>query len=342
MKVEDFGCTKAGERVQLITLEGGGLRCRIATYGGALVSLEVPDKAGGLVDVLLGFDTVADYEAQTAYMGGLIGRFANRIANGRFTLNGEAYTLPRNDGENHLHGGEGFDKRVWQAEPIEQGLRMTLTSPHMDEGYPGELRAQVDYLLRDGRLEIAYSATCDCDTICSLTSHGYFNLNGHAHGAIGSHVLKLYAGFYTPIADAGAIPKGEVHPVCGTPMDFTQPKAIGAEIDAPFAQLQQVGGYDHNWVIDGAADTLRLAAEVYAPESGIRMAVRTTSPGVQLYAGNALQDMPPGKGGAMYGRRSGFCLETQFYPNAPNQAAFPQPILRAGEVWAHRTAYAFG
>ena len=342
MQIERFGSTAAGEPVHLITLEGGGLRCRILSYGGALVSLEVPDKTGKPVDVLLGFDTVADYEQQTAFVGGLIGRFANRIAGGCFALNGAEYTLRCNNGENHLHGGNGFDKRIWQVESVEHGARLTLASPHMDEGYPGQLQVQVDYLLKGGALEIAYQATCDRDTICSLTSHGYFNLNGHAHGSITSHLLKLHAGFYTPVVDAGAIPKGEFHPVCSTPMDFTQAREIGERIDEFFAQLQYGGGYDHNWVIDGEAGILRPAAEAYGPETGIRMAVFTTSPGVQFYSGNSIKNLPAGKGGAVYGRRSGFCLETQYYPDAPNRPNFPSPILRVGETWRHKTVFAFG
>ena len=341
MKLEHFGTTTAGEPAHLITLEDDGIRCCISTYGGTLVSLEVPDKNGMLVDILLGFDSLPDYEQQTAFVGALVGRYANRIAGGRFTLNGTAYTLCQNDGTNHLHGGNGFDKRIWRHETIEQGVRLRLTSPHMDEGYPGELCAQVDYILKDDALEIVYTATADRDTICSLTNHAYFNLNGHACGDIGTHVLKLCAAAYTPVADPVAIPTGEIHPVSGTPMDFTQPKKIGADIDADFPQIQYGGGFDHNWVIDGEAGILRLAAEAYAPESGIRMTMQTTSPGVQFYSGNNIKNLPLGKGGAAYKRRSGFCLETQFYPDAPNRSNFPTPILRAGETWRHKTVFAF-
>ena len=341
MKIEEFGRTAAGELAHLITLEDGGLRCRISTYGGALVSLEVPDREGKPVDVVLGFEKLADYEVQTAFMGALIGRYANRIGQGRFCLGGEVYTLRQNDGENHLHGGAGFDKRIWRAEVIENGVRLHLASPHMDEGYPGKLAVTVDYVLRGGALEIGYCAVSDRDTVCSLTNHAYFNLNGHDDGLVGSHVLRLFAERYTPVGDAGAIPTGEIGAVCGTPMDFTRAKEIGADWDETFAQICYGGGFDHNWVVDGKVGSLRPAAAVYAPESGVHMRVETTSPGMQFYSGNHMKDLPAGKDGAVYGRRCGFCLETQFYPDGPNRPEFPSPVLRAGERWEHKTVFSF-
>jgi len=337
-----FGTMPDGSPVELITLKHGNLSCNIITYGGALQSLKVPDKTGQTVDVLLGFDTLEQYMNQDKFFGALVGRYANRIGDARFTLNGKEYPLLVNDGKNHLHGGgKGFDKQLWTVEEQSADkLTLTLFSPDGQEGYPGNLKVRVTYRLTDTDLEIDYEAVCDSDTVCNLTNHAYFNLSGHNSGAITGHSMKLNAKTYTP-TDSGSIPTGELAPVEGTPMDFLDPHEIGERIDSGFEQLTMAGGYDHNYVIDGPAGQLNLAATAHSPVTGISMDVLTTMPGIQFYSGNYLPGCPAGKGGADYSKRCGFCLETQYFPDSPNKPNFPSAVLHKGETGHWKTVYRF-
>ncbi len=343
---ESFGRTPDGREVEVYTLTNRRKsEARITNYGGALVSLKVPDRAGRLADVVLGFDDVGGYLAGNFYVGTVVGRYANRIANGRFTLNGVEYRLATNNGPNHLHGGvRGFDKVVWAARPLRvrggSALELTYVSPDGEEGYPGTLRARVVYTLTDAdELRIDYSATTDKDTVVNLTNHSYFNLAGEGSGDILGHRLTVYADRFLP-TDANAIPTGELRPVRGTPFDFTRPAAVGARINADDEQLRFGAGYDHTFVVRGRAGTLRRAALAREPTTGRVLEVWTTEPGVQLYTGNYL-DTGPGKSGKPYGRRTGFCLETQHYPDSPNKPAFPSVVLRRGGRYRTTTVYKF-
>lgn len=338
-----FGTMPDGTPVEELTLREGGCTCGVLTYGGAVRSLTVPGR-NGPVDVALGFDSLEDYRKQDKFLGALVGRYANRIGGARFTLEGVEYPLAANDnGVNHLHGGVvGFDKKVWAVESLsENAVILSLTSPDGEEGYPGTLRVKVTYTLKDGGLEIAYQAVTDRTTVCSLTNHTYFNLSGHDSGPVTGQLIQIHAGHYTP-GGAGLIPTGEVAPVDGTPMDLRVPTPIGAHIDEPFEQLKLGGGYDHNWVIDGWDGTLRPAARAVSPKTGVTMAVETTLPGVQFYAGNFLGGCPAGKGGAAYADRWGFCLETQSFPDTPNHENFPSCVLHPGETYRAVTVYRFG
>ncbi len=341
MERTPFGTTRDGRAVDEIILDNGTLRCSLLTYGATLRGLVAQGKRGP-VDTVLGFDRMEDYEAQDKFMGAVVGRYANRIAGGRFTLDGRSYTLACNDGENHLHGGPmGFFSKVWEAEPWgECGVTFSCESGDMEEGYPGWIKASVTYCLEGGALRLLYRAVTDRTTICNLTNHAYFNLNGHSAGGAMDQLLTLCASRYTPVGP-GSIPTGEIAPLEGTPMDFHCPTAIGARIDRPFRQLELCSGYDHNWVVDGEPGTLRLAAVLEGVESGIRMEVETTLPGIQFYAGNYMAGCPAGKSGAKYGRRDAVCLETQFFPDTPNRPEFPQCVLRPGEVWEHETVFRF-
>ena len=333
-----FGQTKTGEAVFAFTLKNSvGTEATILTYGAAVQSLKF---AG--TDVVLGYDTMPDYEAQDKFMGAVAGRFANRIGKGRFVLNGVEYELYCNDGANHLHGGkEGFDKKVWTADVEDDALCMRYTSPNGEECYPGTLCTEVRYRLDDeNRFCVEYQAVCDTDTVLNLTNHSYFNLNGHASGPVAGQYIQINAGRYTP-ADGGSIPTGELAPVEGTPMDLRAGVRIGARIDEDFPQLTMAGGYDHNWVVDGPAGTLRPAARAWSEETGIVLAVSTTMPGVQFYTGNYLDGCPAGKGNAPYGKRWGFCLETQFFPDAVHHPEFPSPVLRAGAEYRQETRFCF-
>ncbi len=339
-----WGTTKAGQKVTIYTLRNDkGLEVRIANYGGIIVSLKVPDKKGVFADVVLGFDNFADYESKSPFFGCITGRYANRIAGGKFNLDGQTYSLAVNNGPNHLHGGKiGFDKKVWQASPIqnEKGVGLTLqyTSPDGEEGYPGTLKCEATYLLtNDSALEITYSATTDKPTVLNLTNHSYFNLAGEGNGSILNHDLTLHADQYTPTDDT-LIPNGTLAPVKGTPLDFTTPHPIGERIGADFNPLIQGVGYDHNYVISGP-DRLKKAAHVKDTVSGRVLEVFTTQPGVQLYTGNHLK--VTGKQGHEYKSRDGFCLETQHYPDSPNHTTFPTPVLRPGEIYQHTCIYKF-
>lgn len=337
-----FGRMPDGAQVDKLTLRDGALSCEIITYGGAVRSLIVPDRDGNPVDVALGFDTLEDYRAQTKYIGALVGRYANRIGGAKFTLNGVEYPLYKNDGENSLHGGlVGFDKQVWTVEALtDNSVTLSLTSPDGQEGYPGTLSVRVTYTLADGGLAIDYWAKSDKDTVCNLTNHSYFNLSGHDSGSVESQDIRLYASRYTPTVP-GSIPTGEIAPVDGTFMDLRRTQPIGACIDEDFEQLTIAGGYDHNWVIDGWDGTLRSAAWAWSPDTCIVLECFTTLPGVQFYAGNYLDGCPAGKGGAPYAKRWGFCLETQFFPDSPNNPNFPSCVLKAGEEHRSKTVYRF-
>lgn len=352
---EPFGELPDGTAVELYTVtNANGVVMKATNYGGVLTSLMVPDADGQLEDVVLGFDSVAGYtfeayRASNPYFGAIIGRYGNRIGGAQFELDGETYQLAANNGPNTLHGGNvGFDKVVWDAEPFAdergQGVVFTRVSPDGEEGFPGTLTTSVTYLLTDDdEVVFEYEATTDQATPVNLTQHAYFNLGGHDSGTILNHELMLNADAFTPV-DAELIPTGEVRPVDGTPFDFRELTPIGERIDADDEQIAFGPGYDHNWVlVEGGADAdgLRLAARVVEPESGRVMEVYTTEPAIQFYAGNFLDGTLTGKGGVSYERRTGFCLETQHYPDGPNQPDFPSTILRPGETYSSRTVYAF-
>lgn len=349
---EPFGKTADGRPVEVYTLTNSrGLRLRAMTYGGIVLSLEVPDRNGVLADVVLGYDTLAAYEKDSPYFGALVGRYGNRIAGGKFSLDGKDYLLALNNAPGGikcgLHGGLcGFDKVVWAGEGIvqggAQGLRLRYTSKDGEEGYPGALSATVTYLLSDSNeWRISYELRADKATPVNVTQHSYFNLRGEGTGNILGHELKIVAAKYTPV-DAGLIPTGELAPVAGTPFDFTTATPIGARVDDPDQQLGFGGGYDHNWVLDGPAGQLALAASVREPISGRTMDVFTTEPGIQFYCGNFLDGTLTGKRGEKYRFRDGFCLETQHFPDSPNQKTFPSTILRPGEVKESVTVFRFG
>jgi len=346
-----FGVTPDGESVQLFTLTNThGMEVRAMSYGGIIVSLEVPDRDGVLDDVVLGYDDLEGYLAETPYFGALIGRYGNRIADARFALDGTDYKLEANDGPNSLHGGlRGFDKHVWNAAPLETpegvGVVFTRVSPDGEGGYPGDLSVRVVYTLTDeDALVVDYLATTDRPTPVNLTQHSYFNLAGDGSGDILGHRLTLHASRYTPV-DETLIPTGELAPVAGTPFDFRTPHAIGERIEADDAQLGFGGGYDHNFVLDregAVAGDLVLAARVEEPVSGRVMEVRTTEPGIQFYSGNFLDGTLTGKHRHVYGHHAGFCLETQHFPDSPNQPGFPSTLLRPGSEYRSRTVYSFG
>jgi aldose 1-epimerase len=341
-----FGTTKNGQAVALYTLTNArGHEVRLSTLGGTIVGLTVPDRDGKLEDVVLGFDSLGDYESRSPFFGCITGRYANRIAGGTFPLDGRTYSLAVNNGPNHLHGGNvGFDKKVWNARSEKSGnavrLILSHTSPDGDEGYPGALACEVAYTWNnDSELRIDYSATTTAPTVVNLTNHSYFNLAGHDGGPILNHQLKLAADAFTP-TNANAIPTGERRPVEGTPFDFRSPQPIGARIDSPDQQIKWGFGYDHNFIVNGTPGHLRPCAELSDPESGRVMTVLTTEPGVQLYTANFMDNLK-GKGGALYPKRGGVCLETQHFPDSPNQPDFPTTELRPGETYRSSTVYAF-
>jgi aldose 1-epimerase len=344
---EQFGITTDGMPVDVFTLTNqAGLDARIMTYGGIIVGLRTPDRDGHLADVTLGFDALEPYLAGHPYFGALIGRYGNRIAGGAFRLGETTYTLAQNNGPNHLHGGlRGFDKVVWQAQPEsadgEEHLRLTYHSPDGEEGYPGNLDVTVVYSLTDrNELRIDYTAETDRPTIANLTNHTYFNLG--ADDTILGHELRLFAGRFLPI-DATSIPLGDLRPVAGTPMDFREPVPIGARIHQDDEQLRVAsGGYDHCWVLDREDNGLTHTAQAYEPGSGRVMDVYTTQPGVQFYSGNMLDGSLRGRDGRVYVKHAGFCLETQHFPDSPNQPQFPSTVLEPGTTYRHTTIYRFG
>lgn len=342
-----FGTMPDGRAVRRFTLHNGDVTVEAIELGAIITSLRTPDRRGETGDIVLGFDTLDGYLGPSPYFGAVVGRFANRIAHGRFVLDGVSYQLAQNDGKNHLHGGlRGFDKVLWSGQPISEdgdpGLLFSYVSADGEEGYPGELAVLVTYVLSStGELRVRYAARTDRPTIVNLTQHSYFNLAAAAKDVL-SHGLTVNASRYTPV-DAGLIPTGELRDVAGTPFDFRTPSAIGARIDAEDDQLAAAGGYDHNFVLDRGDDrSLVLAARVTEPTSGRTLEVRTTQPGLQFYSGNFLDGSIIGKRGRRYARRSAFCLETQHYPDSPNESRFPSVVLRPSEEYGEETVFVFG
>lgn len=349
VQVSYFGRTKDREAVYRYVLANKkGVEAVVINYGADLVSLKVPDRDGNSADVVLGYDTLDGYQGGQSFFGGTIGRYANRIAGGQFALDGTLFHIPKNDGPNSLHGGTmGFNKRVWTAVDRSRGdagvLELSYASPDGEEGYPGTLQVKVSYTLpmESNELRIDYSASTDKDTVVNLTNHSYFNLSGVASREIVDHQLLLRAPEFTPV-DSALIPTGEVRAVDGTPFDFRTPTAIGARINQDDEQLKFGKGYDHNWVLEGTEKgALQLAAQLFEPTSGRVLEVLTTEPGIQFYSGNFLDGKVRGKGGQLYGYRTGLCLETQHFPDSPNHPSFPTTELKAGETYRSTTILRF-
>jgi len=336
----EFGTAK-GQTAHLYELEGeGGLRAQLTDYGATLVALFVKDKNGVERDVVCGYDSATDYERENCFFGATVGRNANRIANSKVTISGVTYDLEVNDNENNLHSGSnGLGDRMWQVkEQSKNAITFTILDEAFSDDFPGNLTMDVTYTLTaDNTVEIHYVGSSDADTVCNFTNHSYFNLNGHDSGTVHGHKLLMNAANFTPIPDGKAIPTGEIAPVAGTPLDFTEEKTIGRDINADYDQLVFVNGYDHNFVIDEDAE---FVARVTGEESGIVMVMKTDLPGVQLYTGNWIGGQV-GKGGATYVKQGALCLESQYFPNAANQEGFASPILLAGEVYDTTTVYQF-
>jgi aldose 1-epimerase len=339
-----FGKTPAGLPVELYTLRNGsGFEARIMTLGGTLVSLKTPDKSGNFEDVVLGHDSVENYLKDNAYLGALVGRYCNRIAKGKFSLNGKVYQLPTNNGDNHLHGGfHGFDRVVWLAEPRETpdgpALKLSYLSKDGEEGFPGNLSVTATYTVTpDNSLRLEFHATTDKDTICNLTNHSYFNLRGR--GDVLDYILQINASQFTPI-DSRLIPTGELRSVAGTLFDFRQPAPIGAHIRSHDEQIQFARGYDQNWVLDKPVGQLGLAARVMDKTSGRRFEIFTTAPGMQFYTGNFLQGAL-GKGGRAHNQQDAFCMEPQHFPDSPNHPNFPSVVLKPGQEYKNIIIYKF-
>ena len=346
-RAENFDILIDGKQVALYTLENeNSLRVDITNYGGRIVSLLVPDQNNIIDDIVTGYHSIDEYlETEEIYFGAIIGRYGNRIGNASFTLDGTEYNLEANNGENHLHGGPGgFHTVVWDAEQIDsQTLRLTYLSPHMEEGYPGNLATEVIYELNNyNELVIKYSANTDRMTVVNLTNHAFFNLAGEGNSEITSHQLSINASHYTPVAE-DLIPTGEIAPVENTPLDFREFRRIGDRIDSDHQQIQYGLGYDHNYVLDRpeGSEELILAASVFDPVSGRKMEVLTTEPGLQFYSGNFLSGNEIGKRGEQYGHRTSFCLETQHYPDSPNKPGFPSTALDTEEIYESTTIYRF-
>lgn len=339
----DFQKTIEGKKTDLYTLTNkNGVEVKITNYGGRIVSIVVPDKDGKKANVVLGFKTLEEYEKDKTFQGSLVGRFANRIGDAKFELDGKSYQLSKNDGKNTLHGGPtGYYCRVWDAAFSSNTLTLTYTSADMEEGYPGELKSTVKYSLTDqNELNIDYTATTNKATVLNLTNHAYFNLAGEGNGDILGQEMEIFADQTTPV-DSTLIPTGELAPVAGTPFDFNKAVAIGKRINDDNVQLKYGKGYDHNWVLRKKAGELSLAARVTDPTSGRVMEVLTTQPGIQFYSGNFLNGSLKGATGKAYELRSAFCLETQHFPDSPNKAAFPTSVLKPGETYHEVTIYKF-
>ncbi|MCF8323537.1 MAG: galactose mutarotase [Leadbetterella sp.] len=343
-----FGVLASGDSVKLYTLKNAnGMEVAISDFGGTIIKWTAPDKDGKFEDITLGSNNPEDYLSNTKYLGALIGRFGNRIAKGKFSLDGKEYTLAVNNGPNSLHGGlNGFNAAIWTATPIEgaePGLKLTYLSKDGEEGYPGNLNVEVVYTLKnDNSLSIDYKATTDKSTVVNLTNHAYFNLKGEGNGDITEHEITINADKFLP-TDAGLIPTGELKPVKGTPFDFTTAHLIGERInDSTDNDIKLGGGYDHCWVFTDQSNKLKSIANVLEPVSGRTLEVFTTEPAVQFYTGNFLNGKATGKSGKKYEFRYGFCLETQHFPDAPNQSAFPTTVLKPGETYTSTTVYKFG
>jgi aldose 1-epimerase len=339
----EFGRTPDGQAVEMITLTSGTIEARVITYGAKLISVKAPDRAGKMADVVLGYDTLPEWLADgKTHFGAVVGRYGNRIANGTFTIDGHHYQIPLNNNGNALHGGTvGFDKKLWTAKLIPDGVELTLVSSDGDMGFPGTLTARVTYTLAKNSLAIRYEETSDKPTVVNLTNHTYFNLSGDDQIDVLSHDLTLRAQAFTPI-DKTLIPTGEIRKVEGTPMDFRTSHAIGERIDSKDDQINLAGGYDHNWVVEGQPGTLREAALVREPKSGRTLTVMTTEPGIQFYSGNFLDGTFIGRHGKRYTKNMGLCLETQHFPDSPNHPDFPSTVLRPGQVRQSTTVFRFG
>ena len=341
-----WGDAPGGEPIYLYTLTNAkGMEAQVTNFGAILVSLKTPDRHGALADVVLGFDTCDAYVNTRGFFGATVGRYANRIAHGAFTLDGHTYTLAHNNGENTLHGGvRGFHKVIWKGRAIDgppPAIEFTYLSRDGEEGFPGNLTVNVRYTLTDeNELRIDYTATTDKPTVVNLTNHSFFNLAGEGSGDVLRHILTIDADRFTPAA-AGLIPTGELRPVAGTPLDFRTPTAIGARIDAPDEQIRMSRGYDNNFVLNHAAGKLSFAARISEPESGRTMEVLTTEPGLQLYTANTMGGSSPGKGGHVYASRTAFCLEADHFPDSPNHPDFPTTVLRPGALFRSTTVYRF-
>jgi len=335
--------TADGKPVDMYTLQDGQITVRILTYGGIVQSLETPDKNGKTANIVLGFDTLDGYvkSGNKPYMGAIIGRYANRIAGGTFQLNGQTYHIPKNDGDNALHGGvNGFNKKVWMGKELNDGVELTYVSKDGEEGFPGTLTTTVRYTLHGNELRIEYTATTDADTVLNLTNHSYFNLKGQGEGDILGHEMKIYAHRYTPV-DKNLIPTGELAPVAGTPFDFLTSTPIGKRINDDNEQLKLARGYDQNWALDSEGKKVALAAEAYEPTTGRVLEVLTDQPGMQFYTGNFLDGSVTGTGGKVYKQRYAFCLETQHFPDSPNHPKFPTTKLKPGQTFKSTTIYRF-
>ena len=340
----DFGKLPDGRAVEVYTAKNEELEVKFTTYGARIVSLMTKDRDGKLADVVLGYGSVDGYvnEGTTkTYFGSIVGRYGNRIRGGKFSVDGKSYQIPLNNNGNALHGGpHGFDDRLWTGKAISDGVEMSLVSKDGDMGFPGTLTVHVRYTLVGSALHINYSATTDKPTVTNLTNHSYFNLSGEGSGTILGEVLEINADGYTPV-DAGLIPVGGVKPVAGTPFDFRKPTEIGARIEEANDQLKIGGGYDHNWVLNGKNGVMKLAAKLYDPKSGRVLTVTTTQPGVQFYSGNVLSGAYKGNAGVAYSKNTGLCLETQHFPDSPNQPTFPSTLLKPGQTMHSETVFAF-
>jgi aldose 1-epimerase len=350
IRKQSFGKTASGEAIDLYSLSNKkGMEVSITNFGATIVTLRVPDRDGKTADVVLGFDTLEGYESGKSYFGATVGRYANRIGGGTFSIDGKTYTLPKNNGNNTLHGGiVGFNKKVWKAREIASkdgaSLELSYLSPDGEEGFPGNLSVKVVFTVPVDRneLKIDYAATTDKDTVLNLSNHSYFNLTGEGNGDILDHVMTLHAKQVTPV-DKTLIPTGELRDVAGTPMDFNTATAIGKRINDNYEQLVFGKGYDHNWVIarPGSGSGLTIAAVAYDPKSGRTLEVLTSEPGVQFYSGNFLDGSAKGKGGKAYGQRAAFCLETQHFPDSPNHPNFPSTLLKPGAAFHAETMFRF-
>jgi aldose 1-epimerase len=350
IRKESFGKTAGGEQIDLYSLSNKkGMEVSITDFGATVVTLRVPDRARKAADVVLGFDTLEGYENGKSYFGATVGRYANRIGGGKFSLDGKTYTLPKNNGNNTLHGGiVGFNKKVWKAREIDakdgESLELSYVSADGEEGFPGNLSVKVVFTLPADRneLKIDYSGSTDKDTVLNLSNHSYFNLAGEGNGDILDHVVTLHAKQFTPV-DSTLIPTGELRNVATTPMDFTNATPIGKRINDNYEQLVFGKGYDHNWVLarSGGGNGLSIAAEAYDPKSGRKLEVLTSEPGVQFYSGNFLDGTAKGKGNKAYAQRAAFCLETQHFPDSPNHPNFPSTVLKPTATFHSQTVFRF-
>jgi aldose 1-epimerase len=339
-----FGNLPDGKQADLYTLKGAELEVRLTNFGARIVAILAKDRDGKVADVALGYGSVDGYIAEArnkTYVGSVVGRYGNRVRSGKFSLDGVTYQIPPNNNGNALHGGpHGFDEKLWAATPIPEGVEMSLVSPDGEMGFPGTLTLHVRYTLQGSALHIDYNATTDKNTVVNVTNHSYFNLSGEGSGTILGEVIMLNSDEYTPV-DAGLIPIGGPKPVAGTPFDFRKPTVIGAHINDANEQLKIAGGYDHNWILRGKNGELKLAAKLSDPKSGRVLTVTTTEPGVQFYTGNFLNGSYKGKADAAYTKNTGLCLETQHFPDSPNQPAFPTTELKPGQTMHSTTIFAF-